>query len=148
MWYNGAVDKPIYRQPFRTNLQLREELIDLLKKERRDSLIAQYFTNKGVPCDRTSISHWREKLQINLDIPCPRSKIFMKRKEAKPPKEVRVVKIKDIPRRDNQPLEDELLGERLNPGKQSYKDYVKDAAERGEKTAIHILTKGFPIKGI
>ena len=77
-----------------------------------------------------TVSYWRRKLAI----PRPNNDT-----------------LKYIPKRliDRKfyPLEDELLGDKINVGK-SYIDYVKESAERGEQTAIHTLTKGFLSKGI
>ena len=111
-------------------------MLDKLRNKESIPSIAKFYN-----VDTSTISYHKKKYDIVGGVRAGRPK--------SPPKPPKVKKPPQVFVRDRKfyPLEDELLGDKINVGK-SYKDYVKESAERGEQTAIHTLTKGFLSKGI
>ena len=130
-----SVDKKSFTKPFFDKQKLAEMLDKLRNKESIPS-IARFYN-----VDPSTISWHKKKHGIVGGMRAGRHKLPPK--PPKPPKKPQVF-VRD---RKFYPLEDELLGDKINVGK-SYIDYVKESAERGEQTAIHTLTKGFLSKGI
>ena len=90
----------------------RDELISLIKKGWQNTELSRYFQ-----CGIQTIRNQRDSLIATKTILVSE---IPKRRITK--EEYRVVK--------NKPVVDILLGEKLNPGKQSDKDYVKAEQER------------------
>lgn len=136
LWYNLSVEKR-YKRLFQFNKENLARLVELLKTEPSNLRVAEHFINPltNKPVDHSTIFHWRKKFGIYP----PRPDKVTHRKSLKISVKKKITIALGLANdRKYKPLEDNLMGERLNPGKLKYEDYVKESELRQIKSKFKL----------